>query len=130
ALWASSKLPAIVPEPMRQRVIDDTFKAQQSDGGWTIESLGPWHVHADAPQASGSRAYATAFVAHALKQANVAPSDPHRIRAQAWLRSHQDTHSGAWPDVSMNKHRQLGSMEESFMQDAATAFAVLALLND
>jgi hypothetical protein len=34
----------------------------------------------------------------------------------------------AWPALSMNKRRPAASMEALFMQDAATAFASLALL--
>jgi hypothetical protein len=50
-------------------------------------------------------------------------------RALAWLRSHQDPATGAWPAVSMNKKRPAGSMEALFMQDAATAFASIALVD-
>jgi hypothetical protein len=50
------------------------------------------------------------------------------MRALAWLRSHQDTKTGAWPAQSMNKRRPAESMEALFMQDAATAFASLALI--
>src|SRR6266699_4860359 len=52
-LWASTKLPAALPEPMRQPLIDEIFQKQQTDGGWTIESLGPWAVHPDAPPHAG-----------------------------------------------------------------------------
>jgi hypothetical protein len=47
---------------------------------------------------------------------------------RAWLAARQDPTTGAWPDVSMNKRRPAGSMEAQFMQDAATAFAAMALL--
>ena len=46
---------------------------------------------------------------------------------QEWLKKHQDRQTGAWPAVSMNKVYPAGSMEEKFLQDAATAFAALAL---
>jgi len=48
-------------------------------------------------------------------------------RALDWLRTHQDPGTGAWPAVSMNKIYPAGSMEEKFMQDAATAYAAAAL---
>jgi hypothetical protein len=49
-------------------------------------------------------------------------------RALAWLKSHQDQESGAWHADSMNKRYPADSMQVLFMQDAATAFASLALL--
>ena len=41
---------------------------------------------------------------------------------------HQDRQFGFWAAVSMNKRYELDSMQIRFTQDAATAFAVLALL--
>jgi len=127
-LWASSALSTVLSEGARRTLIAEAFAKQQADGGWTLESLGPWMTHADAPPASGSNAYATAFAAFALHRAGVAPSHQGLARALAWLQAHQDSATGAWPAVSMNKHRPAGSMESLFMQDAATAFAALALI--
>jgi len=38
--------------------------------------------------------------------------------------------SGAWSAVSMNKEFPAGSQQAKFMSDAATGFAVLALLGE
>ena len=108
--------------------MSEVFAKQQPDGGWTLESLGPWTAHPDAPPAAGSDAYATAFTTFVLSQAGVSSSHAAMSRALAWLRSHQDPATGAWPAVSMNKKRPAGSMEALFMQDAATAFAAIALV--
>src|SRR5262249_14223601 len=48
-LWASAKLPAAMAEASRHSTIEELLKKQQPDGGWTIESLGPWTEHPDAP---------------------------------------------------------------------------------
>jgi len=48
-------------------------------------------------------------------------------RALDWLKAYQDPQTGAWPAVSMNKKYPVGSMQEKFLQDAATAFAAAAL---
>ena len=122
-LWASTKLPELLGAPARRALIDEILQKQQPDGGWTIESLGPWAAHPDAPASAGSNAYASAFTVYVLQQAGV--SSP---RALEWLQAHQDPETGAWPAVSMNKHYPAGSMEEKFLQDAATAFAALALV--
>ena len=85
-------------------------------------------AHPDAPASSGSNAYATAFTAFALHKGGVKPSHPGMKKAIAWLKSKQDSTTGAWPAVSMNKQRPPESMEGRFMQDAATAFASIVLV--
>jgi hypothetical protein len=127
-LWAFAKHPVLLHEYRRSAIIQEALAKQQADGGWTLESLGPWTVHPDAPPATGSDAYATGFIAFVLREVGVKPEAAEMSRALAWLRAHQDPVTGAWPAVSMNKRRPAGSMEALFMQDAATAFASLALL--
>ncbi len=127
-LWASSKLPAVLPESDRKPLIDEVLRRQQSDGGWTVASLGPWSEHPEAPPSSGSNAYATGFVAFLLEQAGVPRSNTRLSRALDWLRSHQDREFGYWAATSMNKPYEPNSMPLRFMQDAATSFAAMALL--
>ena len=124
-LWASSVHPGALSASVRAFLVSEVFAKQQPDGGWALESLGPWDVHPDAPPATGSDAYATSFTAFALGRAGIRTSG--LSRALAWLRSHQDPATGAWAAVSMNKRRPADSMEGLFMQDAATAFAAIAL---
>jgi hypothetical protein len=123
-LWARVQL----PDSLRDAIRTDALTRQHADGGWTIESLGPWASHPDAPPAPGSNAYATAFTTFALLRSGVRASDPHLTKALAWLEAHQDSKTGAWPATSMNKRYPEGSMESRFLQDAATAFASLALI--
>jgi squalene-hopene/tetraprenyl-beta-curcumene cyclase len=119
---------SFVPDPLRQSITADALAAQQADGGWSIESLGPWMPHADAPPASGSNAYATAFTTFALLRGGLPHSHPGLAKGLTWLQSHQDAATGAWAATSMNKRYPDNSMESRFMQDAATAFAALALI--
>lgn len=123
ALWTPD-----LAKPSRKAIIDQVWKKQQSDGSWTIDALGPWKEHPAAPPAAGGSSYATGVAAFALKKAGVRRSDPRLARALDWLRSRQDRQSGAWPAESMNKRYEPDSMQARFMQDAATAFAVLALV--
>ena len=74
-----------------------------------------------------SHPYATALTAYVLKLAGGKTARKQTDRALDWLKKHQDRQTGAWPAISMNKKYPAGSMEEKFLQDAATAFAVLAL---
>lgn len=119
---------SFIPDSVRQAITSDAFSRQQPDGGWTIASLGPWMTHPDAPPSSGTHAYATAFTTVALLRGGVSASDPRLAKALTWLQTHQDPGTGAWAAVSMNKRYPDGSMESRFMQDAATAFASLALI--
>ena len=127
-LWASSTMPSLLPDARRRALLAEIFERQQPDGGWTIASLGPWMDHPDAPPSSGSHAYATAYTAFVLQRAGVPASHAGLSKAFAWLRSHQDPATGAWPAVSMNKKYPDGSMPSLFMQDAATAFAAVVLV--
>jgi squalene-hopene/tetraprenyl-beta-curcumene cyclase len=127
-LWASSTMPALLPDPARRALLAEVFERQQADGGWTLAGLGPWMAHDDPPPSPGSHAYATAFTAFVLQRAGVPPSHAGLSKAIAWLRSHQDPVTGAWPAVSMNKKYPDGSMPSQFMQDAATAFAAVVLV--
>ena len=129
-LWASTRLPDALPEEARRPVMDEVWRQQQADGGWTIQALGPWKEHPAAPSASGSNAYATGLAAFVLEKAGVSRTDARLTRALSWLASHQDKQSGCWAADSMNKKYPAGSMPEGFMRDAATAFAVLALAED
>ena len=126
-LWAAARLPAAIPDA-RQSIIDEALGRQQPDGSWTIAALGPWKEHPAAPPATGASAYATAVTAFALEQAGVPRSNPKLKKALDWLRAKQDPQFGYWAADSMNKRREPGSMPEGFMRDAATAFAVLALI--
>ncbi len=127
-LWASTKLPTALPEAMRRPMIAEILGKQEADGGWTTESLGPWGPHPQKPLSAGSNGYATAFVTFVLQEAGVARSHAGLVRARGWLKSHQDRQSGSWAADSMNKQYEPDSMPLRFMQDAATAFATLGLL--
>ena len=127
-LWASHKLSGLLPQADRDAVMDEVWRKQQADGGWTLESLGPWRKRPDAPPATGSNSYATGMAAFTLQQAGARRSDARMSRALAWLEAHQDQQSGYWAAESMNKPHDAGSMPALFMRDAATGFASLALL--
>ena len=108
-----------------KEILAETWKQQQSDGSWTNESLGPWpkKLH------DSSADYATAFTAYSLLRSGaVSRKDPRLQRSLTLLASRQDRQKGHWSSQSMNKDRAPQSMTGQFMNDSATAFAVLALL--
>ena len=126
-LWAAAKLPAVLPATAREALLEEFARKQEPDGGWTIQSLGPWRPHPDAPASEGSNGYATAFVAFALERGGVRPPSPDCCGRSLGCAAHQDRQVGYWDAVSMNKHRAADSMPALFMRDAATAFAAAAL---
>jgi squalene-hopene/tetraprenyl-beta-curcumene cyclase len=127
-LWATAGFPEALPAAARRAIVDEVWKKQQADGSWTTDALGPFQAHAKAPRAEGSNAYATAFAAYVMQQAAGDPANPKLARALDWLRAHQNLECGCWQAVSMNEQYESGSMPTKFMADAATSFAVLALL--
>jgi squalene-hopene/tetraprenyl-beta-curcumene cyclase len=128
ALWASGKMPGLLAPEQRQAIVDAAMSAQQEDGGWTTTALGPWKRQDGTTLETKSDGFATALVALALQQAGVPRSDVHVSRGLAWLAQHQDPSTGMWLAWSPNKQRELSSDAGKFMSDAATAYAVLALM--
>jgi hypothetical protein len=117
----------LLPEADRQAIVDEIWSKQEVDGGWTLQSLGPWKKRDKAPPSVGSNCYATALVAYAVEQAGVAPSQVRLSKTLTWLRRHQ-VFGGYWPADSMNHKHDAGTVPEKFMSDAATGYATAALL--
>ena len=129
-LWSGAKLRDLLPDADRHAIIDDVWKKQEADGGWTMASLGPWKQRDSAPAQTGSNAYATSLVAFTLQRAGVPRNEPGMAKALAWLKSHQDPQSGAWSAASMNHKHEAGTVPARFMTDAATGYATSALLGE
>jgi squalene-hopene/tetraprenyl-beta-curcumene cyclase len=128
-LWASSKVRDLLPAADKQAILDELWRKQEADGGWSIQSLGQWKKRDAAPAAASvnSNAYATALVAFASEQAGVQTSQAGLAKALAWLRTHQNT-EGYWAAESLNHKHESGTVPEKFMSDAATGYATAALL--
>jgi squalene-hopene/tetraprenyl-beta-curcumene cyclase len=100
---------------------------QQSDGGWSMASLGPWQRTDGTALDTASDGYATGLAAFALQQAGLATTHPQVAKALGWLLAHQDKATGRWLASSLNKQRDPESDAGQMMNDVATAYAVLAL---
>ena len=128
-LWASAKMRDLLPDNDKESILQDLWSKQEADGGWTLQSLGPWKKRDNVPPAVGSNSYATALAAFAAEQAGIKPSEANLARALTWLKAHQDAQSGRWSADSMNHTRSsFGSIPDKFMSDAATGYATAALL--
>ena len=129
-LWASAKLPGLIDADRKKAIISELLEKQQSDGGWSLSSLsGEWKRHDGTPQEVKSDGYATGLITFALQQSGVPPENAQLKRGLSWLTANQDKTEGSWPSFSLNNSKEHHRSPETalFMNDAATAYAVLAL---
>jgi len=125
-LWASSRIPALLPADRRAALLNELRARQQADGGWSIADLGEWKRQDGAPLDRHSDGYATGLTIYALEQAGIPAADQAVQKGLAWLAASQDK-QGLWPAWSVNKDRDVSSDVGRFMSDAATGYSVLAL---
>jgi hypothetical protein len=125
-LWASANLDGVLTKEEQKKVIDQLLEKQQTDGGWSLASLGSYTRGDGTAQETASDGYATGLVLHVLQTAGHTKDNAAVAKGLAWLRSNQAA-SGAWPGVSVNKKRDPATHAGKLMSDAATGFAVLAL---
>jgi squalene-hopene/tetraprenyl-beta-curcumene cyclase len=122
-LWASLKLEGLMSDEHRAATVHELLALQRADGGWSMESLGKdWlgHEGEKAKPDAPSDGYGTGLIVFVLRQAGVPAGDDALRRGVKWLSSNQRV-SGRWFSPSMN------GVEQNFISDTATAFAVLAL---
>jgi hypothetical protein len=140
SLWASAKWPGLLAPAQQKSIIGDVLSKQQSDGGWGLSSVGwtwrgsnlrsvvnLWIRSNDSPLAGKSDGYATGLIVFVLGQAGVPFEDPSLQRGRSWLVRNQNETEGLWPGYSLVNRRDPSSGTGRFMNDAATAYAVLAL---
>ena len=125
ALWASARVQGILAPAQRKALQQEIYAAQNADGGWSLSKLGKWTRRDGTQQVADSDGYATAIAVLALKENRMDSS--YLTRGVAWLETHQNRETGAWPAWSVNKQRDPASGVGKFMDDAATGYAVLAL---
>lgn len=129
-LWASAKVPGLL-EPQKQKALaGELLSKQQPDGGWSLASLvGTWARHDGTPQQPESDGYATGLILFALRETGMPQDNAQLKRGLAWLAENQSKTRGFWPSYSLNNNEahHLSPDTVLFMNDAATAYAVLAL---
>jgi squalene-hopene/tetraprenyl-beta-curcumene cyclase len=129
-LWASARLPGLLEPEQQKAIINEVRGKQQADGGWSLSSLvGPWKRADGTPQEPQSDGYATGFITFVLQQAGIPREDAQVQHGLAWLAANQNKTEGFWLSYSLNKNQahHLSPGTARFMNDAATAYAVLAL---
>jgi squalene-hopene/tetraprenyl-beta-curcumene cyclase len=129
-LWASAKVPGLLDPERQKAIVNEILGKQQADGGWSLSSLsGNWKRNDGTPQEVKSDGYATGLIAFALRQAGLPAENAQRKSALAWLIANQNKTEGFWLAYSLNKNveHHMNPSTALFMNDAATAYAVLAL---
>lgn len=124
-LWASGTVTDLLTTEQRNATIAAAFSTQQADGGWSTSSLGTYQRVDKTANDTRSDGFGTALACLALQAAGV--EDARVTKGLDWLRHNQDVATGRWTATSLNKQRDPASEPGKFMDDAATAYAVLAL---
>ena len=127
-LWAATRLSDLIEPDVRASLLSEISARQRADGGWSVASLMPvWKRHDGASLPDTSDGYATGLIALVLQESGVPTSDLRLRRSLAWLLANQSHWNGRWSAESPNWKRRPWNEAAPFMDDAATAFAVLAL---
>jgi len=125
-LWASARMPGLLDDAQRAKLLAEIGNLQQSDGGWILDSLDKQPFWKMLEGTSDSDGCATGLVVTALEEAGVNSRDKMLDHGLEWLRQHQSA-DGSWRAYSLNERRDPNSDIGRFMSDAATGYAVLAL---
>lgn len=128
-LWATTELPGILKPEQQRSLIQEILIKQQADGGWSTSSLvGTWKRRDGTPLVMRSDGYATGLITYVLQLAGVSRNSVPLKNGLSWLRRNQSWWDGHWEGYSLNTwHYDLHPVGSHFMNDAATAYAVLAL---
>lgn len=130
-LWAAEAWPDLMDSQMRAALLRELSAQQRPDGGWSIVTLMPsWKRIDGSSLSAASDGYATGFVSWVMEKAGVSTHDLRLRRSLTWLKSHQSRWNGHWPADSLNRRYRFWQETRHFMDDAATAFAVLALTHE
>jgi squalene-hopene/tetraprenyl-beta-curcumene cyclase len=149
-LLAPTRLKDLLTRAQREALITEIESRQRDDGGWSLETLGPWRWDKpaapfrapgtlDASLLAKSDGYATGLIVYTLREAGLPVDHPAVRKGLRWLRANQqDVQVGqqmrpAWRAHSLNFDREHGGdkgepVRRMFMSDSATAFAALALV--
>ena len=117
AVWATSRVPALLTDTQRKATVDAAFASQQPDGGWSTAAIGNYSRVDNTESDTRTDGYATALATLALQAAGVPSNDARLAKGLAWLKGHQDRATGRWMAASPNKERDPESDAGKFLSD-------------
>jgi squalene-hopene/tetraprenyl-beta-curcumene cyclase len=148
-LLASTRVGGLLSAAQRDALLAELKAKQKADGGWSLNSLGPWRwskqtgsiVPPGTPDFAlldKSDGYATGLIVYTFRRAGFGVEDSTVRKGMGWLRESQaevrvDQHVWwCWRTHSLNHDREHGGprggpWKQLLMSDIATAYAVLAL---
>lgn len=130
-LWASARLPDLLPAARRQELLDLVSKHQRADGGWSIRTFAAPEAWGRGNRAQRLRAepgfnnpdsdgHQTGLALVVLREHGVPIADPRIQRGLRWLKENQ-RESGRWWTRSLNTD------SSHFITYSGTAYPLLAL---
>lgn len=123
AYWAHLLCDNVLTDDQINTLIEKLGEKQsQESGAWALKDL--LGAGGEDQTADG---YATGLITFVLLKSGQSPAGIDTAKALQWLKQNQ-LDDGSWPAKSVNRNRDPDSHTGKFMRDAATAFAVLALL--
>jgi squalene-hopene/tetraprenyl-beta-curcumene cyclase len=127
-LWASTKIPGLLTAAQQEAIVAEALSKQSEDGSWNLTSIvGTWKRHDGTPMETRGDGYATGLITYVLQQAGLSCEQSKLQRGLSWLAKNQNGIEGSWPGYSLNKQRERTHVAYLFMNDAATAYAVMSL---
>lgn len=130
-LWASTRLPDLLPADRKQELIQLVLGKQRPDGGWSIRTFGEPEQWGNGNRAEKLRdepefadppsdGHQTGLAIIVLRESGVPANDPRIQKGIAWLLSNQRA-SGRWWTRSLNTDKW------HFITYSGTAFPLRAL---
>ncbi len=130
-LWVATRWPGLLDEDAKQELIENVWRHQRKDGGWSIRTFAAPDKWGRGNRAAKLRAeeefgnppsdgHQTGLCVLVLRQAGVPAADPRLQRALKWLLSHQ-RESGRWWTRSLNTDKF------HFITYSGTCYPLLAL---
>ena len=128
-LQVVGRYPDLIDPQAQASTLSEASALQHADGGWSVASLIPnWKRHDGTLPPDTTDGYATGLITVVLEESGVPAADPRLSRSLAWLLENQSHWNGRWSAESPNRKRHSWSFAGPFMDDAATAISVLALI--
>ena len=130
-LWAAARMPGLIDQAGKQKLIDMLLAHQQSDGGWSLRTMADPEAWGSGNRAEKLRSEAdfssptsdghmTGLAIVTLRDAGVPSDDPCIEQGIKWLRNNQ-RESGRWWTRSLNTDGA------HYITYSGTAFPLLAL---